>query len=181
MRVLIIGTGYVGLVTGACLAEAGHDVLCLDINAEKIASLKQGTIPIYEPLLKELVQKNLVDQKLQFTTCYKTGVAHAEIILIAVATPSGLDGTADLTYIQSAAVSIAEVMEKPRLIAIKSTVPPGTAEMLTKLIEETLASQGKSIKFDLISNPEFLREGCAVYDCMHPERIIIGSKNPTIQ
>jgi UDPglucose 6-dehydrogenase len=181
MRVLIIGTGYVGLVTGACLAEVGHEVLCLDIDAEKIDSLKQGVIPIYEPLLGELVQTNLIKQKLQFTTCYETGLHHADIILIAVATPSRFDGTADLSYIQAAAVSIAKAMKEPRVLAIKSTVPPGTSQMLIELIEQTLASQGKSIQFDLISNPEFLREGCAVHDCMHPERIIIGSNNSAIK
>lgn len=181
MHVLIIGTGYVGLVTGACFAERGHHVLCLDIDAQKIQYLKKGTLPIYEPHLEELVKKNLSDQTLKFTTSYEEGVAQCGVIFLTVPTPSRPDGTADLTYIQAAALSIAKSMTSYKLIAIKSTVPPGTSQTLISTIKTALAHDHKAIPFDLVSNPEFLREGSAVYDCMHPERVIIGSEHTSIQ
>lgn len=181
MQILIIGTGYVGLVTGACFAEMGHDVICLDIDENKIAALQKGIIPIYEPGLEELVHKNLVNKKLQFTTDYAFGIKNTDVIFISVSTPSREDGTADLSYIKAASASIAKVLDTNKIIAIKSTVPPGTSQEIKTFINQSLKEKGLSITCDVISNPEFLREGCAIHDCLHPERVIIGSENLSIK
>jgi UDPglucose 6-dehydrogenase len=181
MQILIIGTGYVGLVTGVCFAEKGHHVICLDINEEKITNLKQGIIPIYEPGLEDLVLKNLHLQRLEFSTDYASSVKHAEIIFMSVATPSLEDGTADLSQIQLAALSLAEVMQQSKIIAIKSTVPPGTSQKIRALIHQHLHTRGLNITCEVIPNPEFLREGSAIEDCMHPDRIIIGSEEEKIK
>lgn len=181
MQILIIGTGYVGLVTGVCFAEVGHHVICLDINEEKIYDLQKGIIPIYEPGLEELVHKNLINKRLQFTTDYTVGVRHSEIIFISVATPSCENGTADLTQIKAAALSLAKCIDSYKIIAIKSTVPPGTSQEIKILINKALKNQGYPIECDVFSNPEFLREGSALYDCMNPDRIIIGSEKESIK
>lgn len=179
MHILIIGTGYVGLVTGASFAKVGHKVTCLDINEEKIAFLNQGKIPIYEPGLQELVTECLTKKTLKFTTSYVDAVQNCDIAFITVPTPSCENGTADLSYIEEAMTNFIQATTSYKLLVIKSTVPPGTFYKIKFLIQNTLLEQNKSFEFDLISNPEFLREGSALYDCMYPDRVIIGYENPT--
>jgi UDPglucose 6-dehydrogenase len=171
MHLLVIGTGYVGLVTGACLAEMGHHVICLDLDAKKIAGLQQGIIPFFEPGLEELVKRNTVAGRLSFTTDYAYGVENSSVCFIAVPTPSLEDGSCDLSYVLQATRSIAAVMTSYHIIAVKSTVPVGTSQK----IRETMAT---SVPCDIVSNPEFLKEGSAVLDCMKPDRIILGADSP---
>ncbi|MDE3046278.1 MAG: UDP-glucose/GDP-mannose dehydrogenase family protein [Verrucomicrobiota bacterium] len=178
MLILVVGTGYVGLVTGACFAEMGHTVICLDIDLEKIEKLKQGIIPIFEPGLEELVKRNVQQNRLTFTTSYSENVPRANVCFIAVPTPSKEDGSCDTQYVESAALSIAREMREYKIIVNKSTVPVGTAAFVAKTIREEQARQGISIPFDVVSNPEFLKEGAAVQDCLKPDRIIIGSDSP---
>lgn len=178
MKILIVGTGYVGLVTAACLSEMGHHVMCLDINEEKIARLKGGEIPIYEPGLQELVERNAKGGRLLFTTDYEQGVKMASVCFIAVPTPSLEDGSCDLSYVLSAAKTIALHMDAPQIIVNKSTSPIGTTEQVRKLVDATLKERGLTLSFDVVSNPEFLKEGCAVNDCMKPDRIILGLNSP---
>ncbi|BAW80956.1 UDP-glucose 6-dehydrogenase [Candidatus Nitrosoglobus terrae] len=178
MKITIFGSGYVGLVTGTCLAEVGNDVLCVDINEQKIAMLKQGKIPIYEPGLDSLVQKNIEGNRLNFTTDIAQGVAHGLFQFIAVGTPPDEDGSADLQYVLTVARSIAEHMDQYRIIINKSTVPVGTADKVKNTIRGTLEKRGLNLEFDVVSNPEFLKEGAAVEDFMKPDRIIIGADNP---
>ncbi|PYY72534.1 UDP-glucose 6-dehydrogenase [Pseudomonas jessenii] len=179
MKVTVFGIGYVGLVQGAVLAEIGHDVICVDIDSEKVKNLENGQIPIYEPQLEGLVKENYSAGRLKFTTNAALGVKHGEVQFIAVGTPPDEDGSADLKYVLSVAETIAEHMESNCIIINKSTVPVGTADKVRAHVEQTLAIHGRShIKFDVASNPEFLKEGSAVADCMRPDRIIIGTDNP---
>jgi UDPglucose 6-dehydrogenase len=173
----MIGTGYVGLVTGACLAEVGNDVLCLDVDARKIAILNSGGVPIHEPGLEAMVQRNAAVGRLRFTTDVERAVAHGSIQFIAVGTPPDEDGSADMQYVLQAARSIGQMMNEPRIIVDKSTVPVGTADLVRDAIAEELARRGKSIAFAVASNPEFLKEGAAVNDFMKPDRIVIGAND----
>lgn len=177
MKILVIGTGYVGLVTGACFAEMGHLVICLDIDQEKIALLKHGVLPIFEPGLEEIVKRGVATGRLQFTTDYLFGVKQCDLCFIAVSTPTSEDGSADLSYVRAAAIAIADNMESCKIIVNKSTVPVGTAHMVREVIEERLALLKKSISFDVVSNPEFLKEGDAINDFMKPDRIVIGTES----
>lgn len=180
MKVTVFGTGYVGLVQGAVLAEVGHHVTCVDVDAVKIERLKQGYIPIYEPGLEALVKENFAAGRLRFTTDAAAGVAHGDVQFIAVGTPPDEDGSADLQYVLAVAESIALEMETPKIIVDKSTVPVGTADQVAARIEQVLRKRGRSdLTFDVVSNPEFLKEGSAVSDCMRPDRIIIGTSSRT--
>lgn len=174
MQILIVGSGYVGLVTGACFAEMGHTVVCLDIDANKIARLQNGEIPIYEPGLEELVKRNVAQKRLSFTTDYKKGVAKCKVCFIGVPTPQRDDGSCNTSYVEAAARSIAECMDEYKVIVNKSTVPVGTAALVTRIVKE---NQKKPIPFDVVSNPEFLKEGAAIQDCLKPDRIIIGANS----
>ena len=175
MRITLFGTGYVGLVTGACLAEMGNHVLCVDIDADKIAALKRGVVPIFEPGLAPMVQRNHAAGLLDFTTDAAAGVAHGEALFIAVGTPPDEDGSADLRHVLAVAASIGEHLRDYAVVVNKSTVPVGTAERVRARIDQALAARGVRVPFDVVSNPEFLKEGDAVDDCMRPDRIIIGS------
>src|ERR687884_912541 len=174
MHIAVIGSGYVGLVTGTCFAEFGVDVTCVDVDEEKINRLSEGIIPIYEPGLDQLIAKNTQAGRLHFTTDLKAAVEQALVIFLAVGTPPREDGSADLTYVEQAARTIAEHMNGYKVIVTKSTVPVGTGERLRHLIREH--QKGKN-NFGIVSNPEFLREGAAIDDFMHPDRVIIGSRD----
>src|ERR1051325_7900558 len=174
MHIAVIGTGYVGLVTGACFAEFGVDVTCVDIDAAKIARLTAGEMPIYEPGLEQLVTKNMQSGRLNFTTDLKQAVEQALVIFLAVGTPPKTDGSPDMTFVNAAATSIAQHMNGYKVIVTKSTVPIGTGERLRKLIRENLKSR---LNFGVVSNPEFLREGAAINDFMRPDRVVIGSSD----
>jgi UDPglucose 6-dehydrogenase len=175
-RICLIGTGYVGLVTGTCFADLGNQVICLDIDENKIAQLQRGEMPIYEPGLKELVARNVAAQRLTFTTSYPDAIPHADFIFIAVNTPPSPDGEADLQYVRSAAESIAQVLNHYAIIVNKSTVPVGTGDAVAEILEANGKKPG--IDFDIVSNPEFLAEGTAVYDFMQPDRVVLGGTNP---
>jgi len=175
MKVTMFGTGYVGLVTGTCFAEMGNDVLCVDIDPAKVEALERGEIPIYEPGLEQMVRTNSEAGRLRFTTDIGRGVDHGQALFIAVGTPSNGDGSADLRHVLSVAHSIGERMREPKVVVDKSTVPVGTADQVRAEIAETLAARGAAIDFDVVSNPEFLKEGAAVSDFMKPDRIIIGT------
>ena len=177
MKITVIGTGYVGLVTGACLADVGNNVLCMDIDAGKIAILMSGGIPIYEPGLKEMVASNVAAGRLRFTTDVAAGVAFGDIQIIAVGTPPGEDGSADLQYVVAAARNVGKLMTTSKIVMDKSTVPVGTADKVRAAIAEELQKRGSDIKFSVVSNPEFLKEGAAVEDFMRPDRIVIGADN----
>ena len=176
MRVTVFGIGYVGLVQAAVLAEVGHDVVCVDVDSNKVENLKKGIIPIYEPGLTPLVTSNYQAGRLTFTTDAKMGVEHGELQFIAVGTPPDEDGSADLKYVLAVAQTIATHMPKHRIIITKSTVPVGTADKVKACVSRELEAQGKTdLTFDVVSNPEFLKEGAAVSDCMRPDRIILGT------
>jgi UDPglucose 6-dehydrogenase len=181
MKVTIIGSGYVGLVTGACLAEQGNNVFCLDLDPKKIAILNSGGVPIYEPGLKEMIERNRTAGRLQFSTDIAASVAHGDIQFIAVGTPPDEDGSADLQYVVAAARNIGRHMTAPKVVVDKSTVPVGTAEKVTAAIAEELAKRGLAAELcSVVSNPEFLKEGAAVEDFMRPDRIVIGTdSNPS--
>ena len=177
MKVSVIGTGYVGLVTGACLADAGNHVLCCDINDAKIATLNSGGLPIFEPGLEDIVARNRAAGRLTFSTDLAACVAHGELQFIAVGTPPGEDGSADLSHVVLAARSVGRHMTDYRVIVNKSTVPVGTADAVRAAIAEELAARGAQIPFSVVSNPEFLKEGAAIEDFMRPDRIVIGSED----
>jgi UDPglucose 6-dehydrogenase len=178
MRVSIFGTGYVGLVTGTCLAEVGHDVVCIDIDAAKVAGLNRGEVPIYEPGLEPMVKANHSAGRLRFTTDAGAGIAHGDVLFIAVGTPPDEDGSADLQYVLAVARTIGRHLQRPAIVVDKSTVPVGTADRVRAAIAAELAARGADIRFDVVSNPEFLKEGAAVEDCMRPDRIVIGTDSP---
>ena len=177
MKVSIIGTGYVGLVTGACLADVGNHVLCLDVDERKIAMLRAGDIPIHEPGLKEIVRANAAAGRLAFTTDAREAALYARLQMIAVGTPPGEDGSADLSYVLAAARAVGLHMDGPRIVVDKSTVPVGTADKVRDQVAKTLAERGVSFPFSIVSNPEFLKEGAAVEDFMRPDRIVIGAED----
>ena len=177
MNVVVIGTGYVGLVAGSCFADIGHHVTCVDICPQKIDNLKNGILPIYEPGLDTIVEKNRASGRLNFTTRLHEAMDDAHIYCIAVGTPPGEDGSADLRHVLAVARQIGENLEHPAIIINKSTVPVGTAEKVRAVIAEALAARGKNIAYDVVSNPEFLKEGVAIRDFMSPDRIIIGADN----
>ncbi|MFK7747151.1 MAG: UDP-glucose/GDP-mannose dehydrogenase family protein [Kordia sp.] len=172
MKITVVGTGYVGLVTGTCLAETGNDVLCVDIDKNKVTRMQNGEVPIYEPHLDILFDRNINAGRLKFTTSLEDGLAHGQIIFLALPTPEDEDGSADLSYVLGVAKNIGKLMTEYRVIVDKSTVPVGTAEKVTAVIAEHA-----KVEFDVVSNPEFLREGFAVDDFMKPERIVIGSSS----
>lgn len=172
MKITVVGIGYVGLVTGTCLAETGNEVICVDIDQEKVEKMKHGIVPIYEPHLDVLFERNIKAGRLLFTTSLKEGLDHGEIIFLALPTPEGQDGSADLKYILSVANDIGELITEYKVIVDKSTVPVGTAEK----VQQAIASKTK-VPFDVVSNPEFLREGYAVDDFLKPERIVVGSSS----
>ncbi|NOY44329.1 MAG: UDP-glucose/GDP-mannose dehydrogenase family protein [Deltaproteobacteria bacterium] len=178
MKLCVIGTGYVGLVTGTCFAEMGNDVVCVDIDEEKIEKLRRKEVPIFEPGLQELLERNVNEGRLTFTTDLAEGVERSLLLFIAVGTPEGEDGSADLQHVLAVARSIGQVMEAYRIVVIKSTVPVGTAEKVRDAIRTELDARGlDDLEFDVVSNPEFLKEGNAVQDCLKPDRIIVGTDN----
>ncbi len=174
MQISVFGTGYVGLVTGVCFAEMGNDVLCADIDKNKIAKLNDGISPIYEPGLDDLITDNLKGKRIQFTTDLKAAVEKSDLIFIAVGTPSDVDGSADMKYVLSVAETIGEHMQGYKLVVTKSTVPVGTYKKVKATISEALKKRGKNFEFDVASNPEFLREGAAIEDCLKPSRVVVG-------
>ena len=177
MNVTIFGTGYVGLVTGTCLAEMGNHVVCVDVDADKVAGLERGVIPIYEPGLEPMVKRNHASGRLHFTTDAVTGIAHGEVIFIAVGTPPDEDGSADLRYVLEVANTIGKHLDHYAVVVDKSTVPVGTADRVRDALRMALEARGAKVEFDVVSNPEFLKEGDAVNDCMRPDRIVIGSSS----
>jgi len=174
MRVTVVGTGYVGLVSGTCLADVGNDVLCIDSDEKKIAGLRDGEIPIFEPGLEELVQRNTSAGRLRFSTDLAEGVAHGEVVFIAVGTPPDEDGAADLQHVLAVAHGIGAVLEDYRVVVNKSTVPVGTADKVKNAIQKALTSRNREVDFSVVSNPEFLKEGAAIEDFLKPDRIVVG-------
>jgi UDPglucose 6-dehydrogenase len=172
MKISVVGTGYVGLVTGTCFAETGNNVTCIDIDADKVANMKKGIIPIYEPGLEELFKRNIEEGRISFSTNLAEGIKNAEIIFLALPTPSGDDGSADLSYIMKVAEQLGPLLEQYTVIVDKSTVPVGTSEKV-----ESAIAKNCNVDFDVVSNPEFLREGVAVDDFMKPDRVVIGTSS----
>jgi len=178
MKICMIGSGYVGLVTGACLAEMGNDVICVDENQDKISLLQKGEIPIYEPGLKEIISRNAEEGRISFTTDLREGVGKSLLCFICVGTPQDKDGSADLTYVLNVASQLGDIIDEYKIIVDKSTVPVGTAEKVHDTIRERLDARNLNhIEFDVVSNPEFLKEGNAVQDFMRPDRVIVGTDN----
>ena len=176
MKISIIGTGYVGLVNGACLADMGNDVTCIDINIEKIKMLRKGIVPIYEPQLEEIIIRNLKANRIHFSTTYES-IADSDVTFITVGTPSKAeDGSADLNYVLNSAKAFGEYIfgEMPHILVTKSTVPVGTSKKVLETVSQTLADMGKDVPFAVVSNPEFLKEGSAINDCLYPDRIVVG-------
>lgn len=174
MKIVVVGTGYVGLVTGSCLAEVGTEVVCIDVNEEKIKNLQKGILPIYEPGLDEIVERNFKKGRLRFSTTLEQEIAGAQIVFIAVGTPPGEDGSADLKYVLQVASSVGNCMNGYLIVVTKSTVPVGTASKVKNAIKTALNKRGANIEFDVASNPEFLKEGAAIDDFLKPDRIVIG-------
>src|ERR1044071_9837040 len=177
MKIVVVGTGYVGLVTGACLAEVGTEVICVDVNDEKIKCLQSGSLPIYEPGLDEIVDRNFKKGRLRFSTSLGESILGAQVVFIAVGTPSGDDGSADLQYVLNVASDIGRYMNGYLIVVTKSTVPVGTASKVRKAIRDALKERKANIDFDVASNPEFLKEGAAVDDFLKPDRIVIGAES----
>ncbi len=177
MKITMFGTGYVGLVTGTCFAEMGNDVLCVDVNGAKVRDLQAGKIPIFEPGLEQMVHTNSVARRLRFSTDPEEGVEHGAVIFIAVGTPSDEDGSADLQYVLDVARTIGTHMNEAKVVVDKSTVPVGTADQVSAAIARVLDERGTDLQFDVVSNPEFLKEGAAINDFMKPDRIVIGTSN----
>jgi len=178
MKIAIVGTGYVGLVTGTCFSEVGMDVTCVDIDQKKIDNLHKGILPIYEPGLEEMVERNVHKKRLHFSTSLKDSIQGAEVVFIAVGTPPDEDGSADLKYVLGVASSIGEFMEHPLVVVTKSTVPVSTAEKVRKAVQEQLNKRDSNLDFYVASNPEFLKEGAAIEDFMKPDRIVVGVDRP---
>ncbi|MBD8025686.1 UDP-glucose/GDP-mannose dehydrogenase family protein [Ureibacillus sp. Re31] len=174
MNIAVVGTGYVGLVTGVTLSEIGHQVTCIDIDEDKIEKMKRGQSPIYEPGLSELMLKNIAENRLHFTTHHEEGFYKADVIYIAVGTPENEDGSANLTYVEEVAIKIAELIEQDTIVVIKSTVPVGTNDRIQQFIHHHLI---RNVKVEVVSNPEFLKEGTAIYDSFHGDRIVIGANS----
>lgn len=174
MDILVVGTGYVGLVTGTCMAEMGHKVICIDINKRKIDDLKQGKVPIFEPGLEEMLKRNQAAKRLHFSTDYEEALARSFVCFITVDTPISAEGTANLSQLDGALATIAEKMVEKKIIVLKSTVPVGTAEHAKRIISNILEKRRVEIPFEVISNPEFLKEGNAINDCLKPDRVVIG-------
>ena len=177
MKIVVVGTGYVGLVTGACLSEVGTDVICIDVNEEKINNLKKGILPIYEPNLDDLVHRNFKKGRLHFSTNLKEAILGAQIVFIAVGTPPGEDGSADLKYVLQVADQVGSSMDGYLIVVTKSTVPVGTASKVKKAMKAAIDKRNENFDFDVASNPEFLKEGAAVDDFLRPDRIVIGVEN----
>jgi UDPglucose 6-dehydrogenase len=177
LKISIVGSGYVGLVSGACFAQMGNQVTCIDIDELKVENLKQGIVPIYEPGLEEMVKENINKGALDFSTDIQQAIANSLIAFIAVGTPMGEDGSADLQYVLLVAKSIGQYMQDYMIIVDKSTVPVGTADKVRDTIQQELEKRGVNIEFDVVSNPEFLKEGAAINDFMHPDRVVIGADN----
>jgi len=177
MRIIVVGTGYVGLVTGACFAESGVNVTCVDNNIAKIKQLSNGTVPIYEPGLESIIKRNVEKKRLSFTTSLKDGIEQAEVIFVAVGTPPGEDGSADLKHVLEVAKEIGSVITNHIVVVTKSTVPVGTSEKIRNAIQKELDNRKVNVIFNMASNPEFLKEGAAVEDFLKPERIVIGIDN----
>ncbi|TAL25372.1 MAG: UDP-glucose/GDP-mannose dehydrogenase family protein, partial [Nitrospirae bacterium] len=178
MKISIIGTGYVGLVTGACMSQMGNAVICVDLDEKKIEGLKQGIIPIYEPGLETMAAENFKLGTLKFTTDIKEALDHSDICCIAVGTPMGEDGSADLQYVLQAARDIGRHISHYTIVVDKSTVPVGTADRVRDVIQQELNRRKVNIPFDVVSNPEFLKEGAAIEDFMRPDRVVVGADNP---
>ena len=175
MKIAMVGTGYVGLVTGTCFSEMGNDVICVDVDAKKIAKLESGVLPIYEPGLVDLVQANMERGSLRFTTEIREALETSELVFIAVGTPMGEDGSADLQYVLGVAHEIGSIMEHPLIVVDKSTVPVGTSDRVRAAIQEELDKRGSDLSFDVVSNPEFLKEGTACDDFLKPDRVVVGA------
>ena len=175
MKITIYGSGYVGLVTGALIADVGNEVLCVDVDETKVANLKKGIIPIFEPGLDDVIKRNVEAERLDFTTNMDDAVAHSEVQFIAVGTPPGEDGSADMQYVAAVAKTIADRMTERKIIVNKSTVPVGTGDMVEKVIADGLKARSQSLPYSVVSNPEFLKEGAAIEDFMKPDRIVIGT------
>jgi UDPglucose 6-dehydrogenase len=177
MKITVVGTGYVGLVSGACLADVGMDVTCVDIDQQKITNLKKGILPIYEPGLDHIVSRNVAAGRLNFTSTLSDAIVGSETVFIAVGTPPGEDGSADLQYVLKVAQSIGEHMQDYLVVVTKSTVPVGTASKVKSTLQSALTKRGLTTDFDVASNPEFLKEGAAIDDFMRPDRIVCGVDN----
>lgn len=177
MKIGVVGTGYVGLVQGVIMAEFGLNVICMDVSEEKINSLKNGGIPIYEPGLKELLEKNMKAERIEFTTDMKYTTENSDVIFIAVGTPPALDGSADLHFVLEVATNIGKYMNGYKVVVDKSTVPVGTGKLVRETIQKELNNRNLDYEFDIVSNPEFLREGKAVGDCLRPDRVVIGTES----